>query len=122
MLTVSRRNWWVRMIEFGPMCHVVERRTASLCGLFWSGVLTAILFISLLYAPLFIVGLLIINGVVKEAAACGSGVAAIIGLLWFWGKTSDFYIPPSVEAKAGVVAEAAWGLKNRVCPVVRLEE
>jgi hypothetical protein len=97
-------------------------RTVSLCAMFWAGVMTLLVCLLFLALPVLVLEVLAADGLLKETAVVGGVLAVVGGLLWLWGKTSDFYVPPSVEQKAGVVAEAVWGLKNRVCPVVRLED
>lgn len=125
MLTISKRNWWVRIVVFLPTPTsdaLRVGRPVSVCALFWTGmfVLAMLTFtaVVLIGSPIAIYVALSEAARLKEAAALMT-FAAVIGGLIAWrdrvvSKTDKDFVPPAVST-------AFWAIKNRVCPMVRVK-
>lgn len=125
MLTVSKRNWWVRlamMANNSTSDALNWGRPVSVCALFWTGmfVLTMLTFVTVVFvgSPITLYLALSEAAWLKEAAVVMAIVAAIIGLL-VWrervvSKTDKDFVPP-------IVSTTFWAIKNRVCPMVRVK-
>lgn len=117
MLTLNRRNLWVRWAScFSSQVH--RGRTVSLCKLVWAGILPPVMVLGFVaFAVKFWQGLRA-NANVKEFALFSAVLLVGFGfVVWADNRKRN-----GKDLSPRLLREAAWGIKNRVCPVVRLED
>lgn len=116
MVTVRRSNWWVRWA--GKFSYDIRNGDAvSLCVLFWSGALPVVLGGLLLVIAGVVGAALVRDAAVKEfAAVVTAAIAVVVG-----GANTPTAIR-AIDRRLPLLREAAWGLKHRLCPIIRLED
>jgi len=116
MVTLKRSHWWVRWA--GKFNYDIRNGDAvSLCALFWSGALPVVAGVLGLLVVGGICALAVRNAVVKELAATVTIIIALIAV----GVNTPSAVR-TISRTFPLLREAAWGLKHRLCPIIRLED
>lgn len=114
MLTFNKDGLFAKwLLDFGPFA--LDRYPRTLCGLFWTTLMRLVL------DGLVVVGL---PAVILSMIWISKGVVLLIaGGFLAIGTIGSISISAVSQSKnsTGLVATTFWGLKNRLCPLVKFE-